>query len=305
MSGTATRVRWTGADAGDLSGKHFVVTGGNSGLGLETVRGLANHGAHVTLACRDASKGQAVKASIGGSIDVRALDLASLQSVREFAASLADSTIDVLINNAGVMAPPRTTTRDGFELQIGTNHLGHFALTGLLWPALMRAAAPRVVTVASNAHKPGVINFDDLQSEKKYSAWGAYAQSKLANLLFKNELHRRGTAVNPKFRSLAAHPGYSATNLSMSVAPSVKGLGRDVFRRIESVLGQSAEMGALPQLYAALADEVPSGAYVGPDGWGEWRGYPKLVTGSQQSRDSEVAKRLWTVSEELTGVKFL
>ena len=305
MSGTVKRVRWTGADAGDLSGKHFVVTGGNSGLGYETVKVLASHGAHVTLACRDTSKGEAARAAIGGSIDVRALDLASLQSIRDFAASLSNATIDVLINNAGVMAPPRTTTRDGFELQFGTNHLGHFALTGLLWPALMRASHPRVVTVASNAHKPGVINFDDLQSEKKYTAWGAYSQSKLANLLFKNELHRRGTAVNANFSSLAAHPGYSATNLSMSVAPSVKGFGRDIFRRIESVVGQSAEMGALPQLYAALADEVPSGAYVGPDGWGEWRGYPRLVTPIAIARSESLGAELWRVSEELTHTAFL
>ncbi len=305
MGAEAVRVRWNTGHIGDLGGRHFVVTGGNSGLGLETVKALAEHGADVTLACRDVAKGEAAALGIGGDVTVKQLDLASLDSIRTFADEMRGATIDVLINNAGVMAPPYSKTADDFELQIGTNHLGHFALTALLWDNLMKSDSPRVVTVASNAHKPGVINFDDLMSTKKYSAWGAYAQSKLANLLFKNVLAVRGAKAKPNFKSIGAHPGYSATNLSLSVVPKVQGPIRRISRAVEQVIAQDAAMGALPQLYAAIAEEVPNGAYVGPDGWGEWRGYPKLVTGSSKSKDSATAEKLWTVSEELTGIKFL
>ena len=310
MTAEARRLRWTTADIPQIRGLHFVVTGGNSGLGYETVKALAAHGATVTLACRNLNKGKAARAAIVAEIgevevDVRELDLASLVSIQNFAAHLSTSPIDVLINNAGVMAPPRSETLDGFELQFGTNHLGHFALTELLWDALMMSLAPRVVTLASNAHKAGKINFDDLMGVKSYSAWAAYSQSKLANLLFSFELQRRATAKgHTNFKAIAAHPGYSATNLSSSVAPGVKGAARSMFTSVEKVMGQSAEIGCLPQLYAATAAEAPAGAYVGPDGWGEWRGYPKLVNASTRAKDLDDAAHLWTVSEELIGAKF-
>jgi NAD(P)-dependent dehydrogenase (short-subunit alcohol dehydrogenase family) len=234
------------------------------------------------------------------------LDLSSLVSVRDFAAHLSTSPIDVLINNAGVMAPPRSETKNGFELQFGTNHLGHFALTGHLLSGLQKAENPRVITVSSNAHKAGTMNFDDLMSENAYSAWGAYGMSKLANLLFSFELQRRANAAGFKnFKAIAAHPGYSATNLSMSVAPSVTGVIRNAARVVESAIAQPAEMGALPQLYAATALEVPAGAYVGPDGWGEWRGYPKLVNATAKAKNEVDAQRLWEVSQRLTGVTYL
>jgi len=210
-------------------GQHFVVTVGNSCFGYVTVKELARRGATVTLACRDVAKGKAARdelvAEVGpAEIDVRELDLASLESIRDFAAALSTAPVDCLINNAGVMAPPLSRTKDGFELQFGTNHLGHFALTGHLWSGLMKALKPRVVTLASNAHKPGKIDFDNLDATKGYSAWGAYSQSKLANLLFAFELDRRAKKhglVN--FSSVAAHPGYSATNLSSSVSPHIGG----------------------------------------------------------------------------------
>lgn len=311
MSSEAKHVQWTAENMPDVRGRHFVVTGGNGGLGYVTVQELAARGATVTLACRDVAKGKAardvISAEVGPvEIDVRELDLASLESIRDFSAALATAPLDCLINNAGVMAPPLSRTKDGFELQFGTNHLGHFALTGHLWSALMKAQNPRVVTLASNAHKPGKIDFDNLDASKSYSAWGAYSQSKLANLLFAFELDRRAKKHgHVNFKSIAAHPGYSATNLSSSVAPQVGGAIRRFARKVELAIGQTAAMGALPQLYAATALEVPSAAYVGPDGWGEWRGYPRLVTPMPRARDEALAARLWTVSESLTGVAFL
>ncbi|MEY3278526.1 MAG: hypothetical protein RLZZ426_1012 [Actinomycetota bacterium] len=311
MTSQTQLIRWTADAIPDIRGKHFVVTGGNSGLGLVTVKELARRGATVTLACRNLTKGKTARDEIAAEvgpveIDVRELDLASLVSIRDFAAHLSTSPIDVLINNAGVMAPPRSETIDGFELQFGTNHLGHFALTGHLWAGLMKSENPRVITVSSNAHKAGTMNFDDLMSQNKYSAWSAYGMSKLANLLFTFELQRRANAANiSNFKSIAAHPGYSATNLSMSIAPSVGGFIRSAARSLESAVAQSAEMGALPQLYAATSLEVPAGAYVGPDGWGEWRGFPKLVSATEKAKSGEDAKLLWERSETLTGVSFL
>jgi NAD(P)-dependent dehydrogenase (short-subunit alcohol dehydrogenase family) len=310
-----SRIYWTERDIPDIKGRHFVVTGGNSGLGLESVRALASHGATVTLACRDIAKGKAARDLIvknfgSVEIDVRELDLASLTSIRDFASHLSTSPIDVLINNAGVMAPPKSHTADGFELQLGTNHLGHFALTANLWSGLMKSQNPRVVTVASNAHKMsqmkmGQMKWDDLMSEKKYSAWGAYAQSKLANLLFAFELQRRADAAKIKnFKSIAAHPGYSSTNLSLSVAPSAPSLIRKLTRNIENVIAQDAKMGALPQLFAATEVDIPGGAYVGPDGFGEWRGYPKLVNAAEPAKNLEDAKKLWQMSEVLTKASF-
>jgi NAD(P)-dependent dehydrogenase (short-subunit alcohol dehydrogenase family) len=314
-SNAMSRIYWSESNIPDIQGKHFVVTGGNSGLGLETVRALATRGAIVTLACRDLAKGNAARDSIAknfGSvqIDVQELDLASLSSIKNFAANLSSKPIDVLINNAGIMAPPKSHTSDGFELQLGTNHLGHFALTAQLWSALMKSTSPRVVTVSSNAHKMsqmklGQMHWDDLMSDKKYSAWGAYAQSKLANLLFAFELQRRATAAGKtNFNSLAAHPGYSATNLSSSVAPSAPSIFRKLTKNIEGVIGQEARMGALPQLYAATETDIPGGAYVGPDGFGEWRGYPKLVNANEHAKNLEDAKKLWQISEVLTKVNF-
>ena len=315
MSNSIKRVFWTEADIPDIKGRHFVVTGGNSGLGFETVRALSTRGATVTLACRNIEKGNSARDAIVKQfgpveIDVRELDLASLTSIRDFAAHLATSPIDVLINNAGIMAPPKNHTADGFESQLGTNHLGHFALTAQLWSGLMKSEAPRVVTVSSNAHKmsqmkAGRMKWDDLMSEKSYSAWGAYAQSKLANLLFAFELQRRAEAAKLiKFKSIAAHPGYSSTNLSLSVAPTAPGLVRKISRSVENVIAQDATMGALPQLYAATELNVPGGAYIGPDGFGEWRGYPKIVNAAAPAKDLADAKKLWQISEVLTKVNF-
>ena len=315
MSNSLKRIFWSESDIPNVQGKHFVITGGNSGLGFESVRALATRGAIVTLACRNLDKGNAARDLIASNfgpvdIDVRELNLASLTSIKDFASHISTSPIDVLINNAGVMAPPKSHTEDGFELQFGTNHLGHFALTAHLWSTLIKAQSPRVVTVSSNAHKMsemklGQINWDDLMSEKRYSAWGAYAQSKLANLLFAFELQRRAeTAKLSNFKSIAAHPGYSSTNLSASVAPSAPGVIRKVTNMIESVIAQDAKMGALPQIFAATEPNVPGGAYVGPDGFGEWRGYPKLVNANSHAKNLDDAKKLWQISEVLTKVNF-
>jgi NAD(P)-dependent dehydrogenase (short-subunit alcohol dehydrogenase family) len=297
---------FTMIDIADQSGRTAVITGANSGIGLEAARELARAGAHVVLACRDTSKGDAAAATIraeisGAQLDVEALDLASLDSVRAFAERYPHEQLDLLINNAGVMAPPYTTTADGFELQLGTNHLGHFALTGRLLDRLLRTSGARVVTISSTAHKFGRINFDDLQSERSYSRWRAYGQSKLANLLFTLELDRRLREVDADVLAVAAHPGYAATNLQFAATPSrVERLGSVVLNR---VVAQSAERGALPTLYAATA-EIPGNSFVGPDGFQEMRGQPKVVRPVRAARDAETARRLWDVSEELTDVHF-
>jgi NAD(P)-dependent dehydrogenase (short-subunit alcohol dehydrogenase family) len=300
--------KWTADQIPDQSGRTAVVTGGNSGLGLETTRQLARAGARVVLACRDTAKGEAARERIradvpDGDIEVAALDLASLASVRDFAERIGSQAIglDLLINNAGVMAPPRRETADGFELQFGTNHLGHFALTAQLLGAMEGRGDGRVVTVSSGAHRMGKINFDDLQSERGYSRWRAYGQSKLANLLFAFELDRRLRAAGSPIKSLAAHPGYSATNLQSAAPPF---LDRMVMVFTNKLLAQSAEMGALPQLYAATNPEAEGGTYIGPDGIAEQRGHPKPVGSSAAARNEETARRLWEVSEELTGVQF-
>jgi NAD(P)-dependent dehydrogenase (short-subunit alcohol dehydrogenase family) len=236
-------------------------------------------------------------------VGLAALDLGSLESVREFAAGFGDAheRLDLLVNNAGVMAPPRRLTADGFESQIGTNHLGHFALTGLLLGSLRAAPAPRVVTVSSDAHRFGRIRFDNLQGERHYNNWLAYSQSKLANLLFAFELQRRAVAAGSDLLSLAAHPGYAATNLqSAGPAGRIERMTMVVANRL---VAQSAEMGALPTLYAAVA-EVPGGSFVGPNGFMGLRGTPHLVTASARAYDEEAARRLWSASEELTGIHF-
>jgi NAD(P)-dependent dehydrogenase (short-subunit alcohol dehydrogenase family) len=292
---------WTAADMTDLSGKVAVVTGANSGIGFIAARELAAHGAKVVLAVRDAEgKGAAAAARMSGDVEVRRLDLADLSSVRTFAQGF-DGPLDLLVNNAGVMATPRRTTADGFELQFGTNHLGHFALTGLL---LDRLRGGRVTTVSSGAHNIGWMRFDDLMGERRYQRWLAYGQSKLSNLLFAYELQRRADAAGFDLTSTAAHPGFAATNLQ-TAGPLLEGSKpREVFARAtNAVFAQSDEMGALPTLYAATED-LPGGTYIGPDGFLEQRGHPKIVGSNGRSRDEESARRLWDVSEELTGVTF-
>ncbi|HEX3433172.1 MAG TPA: oxidoreductase [Solirubrobacteraceae bacterium] len=294
-------------DIPDQSGRIAVITGANSGVGLEAAAVLARAGAHVVMACRDTSKGDAAAASIradvaGAQLDVEALDLASLDSVRAFAERYPHEQLDLLINNAGVMVPPYTKTADGFELQLGTNHLGHFALTGQLLDRLLHTPHARVVTVSSTAHKFGRINFDDLQSERSYVRWRAYGQSKIANLLFTLELDRRLREVDADVLAVAAHPGYSATNLQFAATPSrIERLGSAVLNR---VIAQSADRGALPTLYAATAD-IPGNSFVGPDGIQEMRGEPKVVRPVRAARDEQTARRLWDVSEELTGVHYV
>jgi NAD(P)-dependent dehydrogenase (short-subunit alcohol dehydrogenase family) len=281
----------------DLTLKTVVITGANSGIGLETARMLADHGASVTLAVRSATKGEAAAAEIGHATEVRSLDLASLESVRAFAADWADAPIDILINNAGVMYTPLQRTADGFELQIGTNHLGHFALTNLLLPNI----TGRVVTVASNAHKAGRVDLGDLNWETRpYNFFAAYNQSKLANLLFTRELQRRLSAVGSPVIATAAHPGYAATELTSHTGSALKGAVMAVSDR---VLAQSSVRGALPTVYAAVED-IPGDTYVGPSGPGEWRGSPKIVGRSKAASDEVSAAGLWSLSEELTGVTF-
>ena len=300
---------WTASDIPEQTGRVAVVTGANSGLGVITARELARAGAKVVIACRDTAKGETAAAEIraqvpGADLDVRALDLADLASVRGFVARLVGERdqVDLLINNAGVMAPPRRTTVDGFESQFGTNHLGHFALTGLMLPSLLAAPAPRVVTLSSGAHRIGKMNFDDLQGERSYNNWRAYGQSKLANLLFCFELDRRARAAGTKLISLAAHPGYAATNLQFAGPAAF--YEKAIMTVTNRVLAQSAEMGALPTLYAATVPDLPGGAFIGPDGFMEQRGHPHIVTATGRAYDEADWRRLWEISEELTGVSY-
>lgn len=298
--------KWTASDIPDQTGRVAVVTGANTGLGYETALALAEHGARVVLAVRNLDKGKDAAARITAKapqadVAVQELDLASLQSIRAAAEQLraAHDRIDLLINNAGVMWPPKSTTKDGFELQFGTNHLGHFAFTGLLLDRLLPVAGSRVVTVSSVGHRIRAdIHFDDLQWERSYSRAGAYGQSKLANLLFTYELQRRlaplGTTI-----AVAAHPGGSRSELTRHLP----GWARAIMPVIEPLF-QGPDMGALPTLRAATDPGVLGGQYYGPDGFGEQRGYPKVVGSSEKSHDVEVARRLWAVSEELTGVVY-
>lgn len=273
-----------------------MVTGANSGIGRITAAALAAKGARVVVAVRDTAKGRAAAAAMSGDVEVRELDLADLASVRAFAEGLSEP-VDVLINNAGVMIPPLSRTTEGFELQMGTNHFGHFALTNLLLPQVR----DRVVTVASMAHHGGSIDFDDLNWERKpYRAMRAYGQSKLANLLFTSELQRRLSQAGSSVIATAAHPGFAATNL---LRPGRSRLLHLIQRGATRVVAQSEEAGALPSLYAAVAD-VPGDSYAGPKGLFETRGAPKLVGRSAAAKDVAVAKRLWQVSEELTAVVF-
>ncbi len=292
---------WTSADIPDQTGRTAVITGANTGLGYETARALAGRGARVVLAVRNLDKGKAAADLIarrypGADVAVQELDLTSLASVHAAADQLraGHDRIDLLINNAGVMMTPKATTKDGFELQFGTNHLGHFALTGLLLDRLLATPGSRVVTVSSNGHRFGRIDFDDLQSERSYSRAGAYGQAKLANLLFTYELQKRLAGTDTI--AAAAHPGSSATEL-----------GRNLPRIVERGFGltvQDAEMGALPQLRAATDPSVRGGQYYGPGGFLQLRGYPKIVSSNRRSHDVAAQRRLWSVSEELTGVTY-
>ncbi|HVU62091.1 MAG TPA: oxidoreductase [Mycobacteriales bacterium] len=302
--------RWTAQDIPDQTGRVAVVTGANSGLGFHTALELARHGAKVVVASRSDVRGKEAVARIiaevpRADVDLRGLDLADLANVRSFADGIQASypSVDLLINNAGVMAIPRQVTADGFEMQFGTNHLGHFALTGLLLPLLLRTPHARVVTVSSTAHKPGRIDFDDLMSERSYRKWRVYSSTKLANLLFAYELQRRLSAVGSALMSVAAHPGTSATNL-VTVSAQDNIIKRLVMPAGARLISQSAARGALPQLYAATAPDVRGGEYFGPNGIAESFGYPKRVDSVPASKDLDTAARLWSVSEELTGVRY-
>jgi NAD(P)-dependent dehydrogenase (short-subunit alcohol dehydrogenase family) len=293
---------WLADRVGSQVGRVFLVTGANSGLGLETTRVLGLRGATVIMAVRDMDKGAAAVESLraeqpDGRFELRELDLADLESVRSFAGTV--DRVDVLVNNAGVMMPSHTLTAQGYELQFGVNHLAHFTLTILLFNKLLQSADPRVVTVSALMHQKGRIHFDDLHGNHDYGRMKYYAQSKLANVVFALELHRRLRANGFGIRSVLAHPGITATNI-LSSGPS--GLTRMVMKMGNKIVAQDVEMGALPQIYAAAGPDVESGQFYGPDGRGEGKGFPTLVEPLVEARDRELARRLWDISEEMTGV---
>ncbi|MDG6100528.1 SDR family NAD(P)-dependent oxidoreductase [Dactylosporangium aurantiacum] len=294
-------MRWNEERIADQGGRTFLITGANSGLGFEMSRALVAKGARVIMAVRSAEKGRAARAKLPRPelAEVRTVDLADLDTVRRLAGDLRRDQvdIDVLVNNAGVMMPPRTLSAQGHELQFAANHLGHFALTGLL----LDRVADRVVTVSSTLHRPGKIHYDDLDGAGSYSPTRYYSQSKFANVLFGLELDRRLRAAGSPVRSLLAHPGYSATNLQTS-GPT--GIMKAFMRVGNAVMAQSAARGALSQLYAAVDPDARSGQFIGPDGIGEHRGWPTVVQPVDAAKDPADAQRLWTLSEQLTGVQF-
>ena len=302
----------------DMKSKRVIITGANSGLGKESAFALAKLGAEIVLAVRDTNKGQSVKNQIlnqtpSAVIEVAALDLMDLDSVRKFAASQSTKPIDVLLNNAGIMAVPFEKTKDGFESQMGTNHLGHFLLTELLFDAISRGSNPRIVNVSSSAHRLGKLKTGDINelnvSKENYSPWTVYGNSKLANLLFTNELVRRLKLVNSNITVAVAHPGYANTNLQLVAATKRSGIRKSVELAVTKfmniILGQSAANGALPQIAACTWVDIQSGDYLGPRGLFESRGKPKKVKMNKAAQDIELAKRVWRTSEELLGVTFL
>lgn len=293
---------WNANNVPDQTGKHIIITGSNSGIGFEAAKVLAAKGAHVTLACRNADKAKAAQAQIlkahkNATVETGSLDLASLKSVAAFAKAYRkkQGTLDILINNAGVMVPPYGKTEDGFELQFGCNHLGHFALTAQLIDLINASPEGRVVSVASQAHRGGRINFDDLNWEKGYKPWPAYGQSKIANLYFTYELDRNLKDAGHTTRATAAHPGYSSTNLQRTMTAGTIA---------NAIFAQSQKAGALPTLRAATDPDAESGSYWGPNGIMEMRGAPVKVKSNGRSHDKRVARRLWEISEELTGQSF-
>jgi NAD(P)-dependent dehydrogenase (short-subunit alcohol dehydrogenase family) len=296
------KLEWTAENMQNLTGKIAIVTGANSGIGFEMTRAMARKGATVILACRDNNKGKAAVQRIDqenpeAKAEFLQLDLSDLASARRFAGEFTSryDRLDILFNNAGIMATPFGKTADGFELQFGTNHLGHFALTGLLLGRLIRTPRARVVTISSGGHRFGGIDFDNLNGEKGYDKQRAYAQSKLANLLFTYELQRRFEGAGVDTIAVAAHPGWTDTNLQAHWR---------MVRIVNPFIAQKPKMGALPALYAATAPDVQGGDYYGPSGWQELRGYPTKVHSSDRSYDMTVAARLWEVSEKLTGVRY-
>jgi NAD(P)-dependent dehydrogenase (short-subunit alcohol dehydrogenase family) len=302
---------WTAHDLGDQSGRITIITGANSGLGLETARVLAAHGATVVLAGRD--PGRTAAAAVGlrqqqpdAAVETADLDLASLESVRSAAADLTGRfpRLDLLINNAGVMFTPYSLTKDGFELQLGTNHLGHFALTALLMPSLLAVPGSRVVTLSSNGHRAGRVNFADLQSARHYNKYAAYGRSKLANLMFTYELQRRLSAAGAPTIALAAHPGTARTELTRHMSAVSNAAMNPRFAAVNSWWVQDAQMGALPVLRAATDPDAIGGTYYGPDGFMQLTGYPVVVTSSSRSQHKEDQRRLWVESEQLTGITY-
>ena len=305
--------KWSIENIPNLSGQIVVITGANSGLGYATSEALAKNQATVILACRSLEKGEAAKQAIlqespGASLRVMQLDLSSLTSIRAFAEAYKQEydTLNILINNAGVMALPHKKTADGFEMQFGTNHLGHFALTGLLVNRLQATPNSRVVTVSSGLHRRGRLEFDNLQGEKSYDKWQAYSNSKIANLYFTYELQRRLAKAGASTMSTAAHPGYAATNLQQA-GPEMSGsrVQKWFMSLANRFVAQSAEMGALPQLYAAVSLDVVGGDYIGPNGRNEMKGHPTKVRSVPLSYDEQIAAKLWQVSETLTGIQYL
>ena len=304
--------RWTTEYIPDLTGRLALITGANSGLGLETTRALVAHGAHVVMTWRNKDKGQQALTTIQNQypqakVELMQLDLASLEAIRSFSAEFRQKydQLDLLFNNAGVMAIPRSETVDGFETQFGTNYLGHFALTGLLLPTLLNTPLSRIITTTSMARHMGQIDFDDLQRNRSYSRWETYGQSKKANLLFAFELQRRLSAIAANTISVAAHPGYASTNLQSTSAVSSSARSEIFFYKyLNPIVAQSGAMGALPQLYAATSSMIVGGELVGPGGFFGMRGYPKIERHSQREYNLPVAKRLWETSVELTGVDY-